>query len=187
MSAPAGAQPQTPVAAAVASTAVVAPTSFDPAAVLAAAQQLLFHEALLLDQLEFRRWLDLFSDDSFYWMPLDTDAQEPTGGLNLIYADRRLLGDRVFRVETREAYGQDPLSRTVHQIGNVLVTAVDEVARTATISSAFTLCELRRNPRWYAGRYVHRVRDEDARLRITYKKVELLESEQPLPNLTLFV
>ena len=166
---------------------MAAPASFTAAELDTAARAVLFGEALLLDQLDFRGWHALFTSDCFYWMPVNPDAEEPTGTLNLIYADHRLIGDRIFRVETREAYGQDPLSRTVHQLGNVLVTDIDADAREATVSSAFVLCELRRDTRWYAGRYVHRLRDVDGALHIAYKKVELLESERPLPNLTLFI
>lgn len=166
---------------------VTAPETFDRLTLALPAQELLYREALLLDKLDFRGWHELFADDCYYWMPLSADAVEPTSGLNLIYADRQLMADRIFRVETREAYGQDPLSRTVHHLGNVFVTDIDADRRTATVSSTFALCELRRDVRWYAGRYVHLLRDDGGQLRIAFKKVELLECEQPLPNLTLFI
>jgi 3-phenylpropionate/cinnamic acid dioxygenase small subunit len=35
-----------------------------------------YHEARLLDQRDFLKWVDLFTEDAIYWMPLEWDQEE---------------------------------------------------------------------------------------------------------------
>ena len=45
---------------------------------IAAAQDLLYREALLIDTQRFGEWLDLFTPDVEFWMPAWRDETTPT-------------------------------------------------------------------------------------------------------------
>ena len=52
-------------------------------------EQFLYREARLLDQREFHQWLDLFTDDLRYWMPMKNNRY-PTNSKSIVILD----GDR---------------------------------------------------------------------------------------------
>ncbi|MDH3600921.1 MAG: 3-phenylpropionate/cinnamic acid dioxygenase subunit beta [Candidatus Tectomicrobia bacterium] len=91
--------------------------------------QLYIHEAWLLDDRKFHDWLDLFTDDVFYFMPRRRNvhrknlAQELTevGDLAIFEDDKTYLRMRVERLETGMAWAEDPPSRTRHLVGNLVV------------------------------------------------------------------
>ena len=106
--------------------------------------QFYIREAWMLDERRFREWLDLFTEDVFYFMPRrlnvhrhETDRElTPLGDLAIFEDDKTYLTMRVERLETGMAWGEDPPSRTRHLVANLVVEpqANGEVmARTAFI------------------------------------------------------
>ena len=106
--------------------------------------QFYIREAWILDERRFRDWLDLFTEDVFYFMPRrlnvhrhETDRElSPVGDLAIFEDDKTYLTMRVERLETGMAWGEDPPSRTRHIVGNLVADtqANGEVnARTAFI------------------------------------------------------
>jgi 3-phenylpropionate/cinnamic acid dioxygenase small subunit len=94
-----------------------------------ALMQFYIHEAWLLDDRKFDDWLELFTDDVFYFMPRRRNvhrkdlAQELTevGDLAIFEDDKTYLRMRVERLQTGMAWAEDPPSRTRHLIGNLVV------------------------------------------------------------------
>lgn len=152
----------------------------------AAVTDFLLAEAALLDAGELDRWSDLLADDVRYWVPLVWDAAAPGAQLNLIYDDRRLLSDRVYRVQSGLAHAQDPPSRVVRAISNVRVRADGDKQWVA--HSVFVLAEVRAGTvNRYEGRCSHVVRLEAGGLRIVRKRVDLAGCDQTLPNLSFLL
>ncbi len=91
--------------------------------------QFYIREAWLLDERRFREWLDLFTEDVFYFMPRrlnvhrhETDLElTAVGDLAIFEDDKTYLTMRVERLETGMAWGEDPPSRTRHLVGNLVV------------------------------------------------------------------
>lgn len=94
-------------------------------------EEFLYHEAELLDERRFREWLELFTDDTRYWMPVrDNRLQVPgevAGELsgrdgNFYFDDTKAtLRIRVERLYTGAAWAEIPPSRTRHLISNVRI------------------------------------------------------------------
>ena len=55
------------------------------------------HEARLIDQHRLDEWLDLFTDDGIYWMPLEWGQTDPKLMTSLMYEDKLLLTIRIVR------------------------------------------------------------------------------------------
>src|ERR1700732_567803 len=120
-----------------------------PAMALAARQALWFElmqfyirEAWLLDERQFKEWLDIFTDDVLYFMPRRKNVLRrelhrelsPPGDLAILEEDKRYLEMRVARLENGMAGAEDPPSRTRHLVGNLEVSPVangEVEARTA--------------------------------------------------------
>jgi 3-phenylpropionate/cinnamic acid dioxygenase small subunit len=83
------------------------------------------HEAELLDSYRFADWVELFTEDVSYRMPVRT-TQFLTDGLgfhefDFFCDDHATLVTRVKRLETEFAWAETPPSRTRHFVSNLRV------------------------------------------------------------------
>ena len=146
-------------------------------------QLFLFHEARLLDTQQFEAWLELFTDDATYWVPLEKDQKDPLETSSIIHDDRTLLELRVKQARHPRAHARQPLARTVHQVGNVMVEeGKDEIK----VSSTLQLVEFRNEKqRLYGALVEHRLRRLNGSFRIAHKRVDLVNSEGELDGITI--
>ena len=146
-------------------------------------QQFLFHEARLLDSGKLEEWLDLFTDDATYWLPLEKEQKDPIETSSLVYDDKTLLGLRVKQARHPRAHARLPLARTVHQVGNI---STSEEAGELVVQSNLTLIEFRNERQRVWGALVeHRLRRENGGYRIARKRVDLVNSEGELDGIAI--
>lgn len=98
-------------------------------------EDFLYLEAELLDDRKLREWLDLFTDDARYWMPLRHNPFERPADLTEELSkpgegyyfddDKKSLKIRVERVYAKNAWAEMPPSRTRHFVSNVRVKRDD--------------------------------------------------------------
>lgn len=160
------------------------------------AESLIFRECRLLDDLRYEEWLDLFTEDGLYWLPIaDGEPEEAESLVSIIYDDAERRAERVFRTLHTPVLDQNPRSRTVHMAGNVEVLGV-LADGTSQVRCSMIVAELRpggerqvglNKTRVYAGRCEYRLRREDDGWRIRLKKLLLLDADQPLYNLTFIL
>ena len=156
---------------------------FDPA-LHAEVERFLYQEARLLDTHRLEDWLALFSDDATYWVPLVQGQANPYDHSSIIHDDRTLLAIRVRQYAHPRAHARLPATRTVHQVGNVLVTANSPEAIRAT--STLLLVEYRQERQRQWGALVeHSLRRTPEGLRIAAKRVDLINSEAELDGITV--
>ena len=97
-------------------------------------EDFLHAEADLLDQREFRAWLDLLADDLVYFMPIrrnvkfgqhaERENTRQGEGISWFDEDKWTLGKRVEQILTGVHYAEEPLSRVTHMVSNVRLLAV---------------------------------------------------------------
>jgi 3-phenylpropionate/cinnamic acid dioxygenase small subunit len=145
-------------------------------------EEFLYQEAWLLDQGRFDEWLELYTDDATYWIPLQADQSDPLTTSSIVYDDRRLLEVRVRQFQHPRAHARIPAPRTVHQVGNVRV--IESNGCDVRVSSTLLLVEFRRERQRVWGALVeHRLRRTDQGLRIAAKRVDLVNSEAELDGI----
>ena len=155
------------------------------------AEDFLYREAALLDDGRLDDWLELFTDDARYRLPIapGEDPLEPA----LVDDDRDRLAERVFRLTSTQAHAQLPPSQTVHDVHNVALEELSEDE--VLVRCNLTVHELRVGGpeqvglgrlRVLPGRAVYVLRLGPP-LRIRSKTVWLLERELPLPNIAFIV
>jgi biphenyl 2,3-dioxygenase beta subunit len=106
-------------------------------------------EAALLDALRFEEWVELFSDDTHYFMPIRRTrlrrelAKEFTQPGEIAFFDetKTSLAGRAAKIATGTAWAEDPPSRTRHLITNVHVT--DDRGDELDVESNFILYRTR--------------------------------------------
>jgi len=93
-------------------------------------EDFLYQEAELLDERRYEEWLDLFTPDARYWMPMrrnvphDDPAREFTRqGLDVNWFDegKDTLTRRVAQIRTGLHWAEEPPSRICHVVANVQI------------------------------------------------------------------
>ena len=146
--------------------------------------QFLYHEARLLDTGQLEAWLDLFTEDATYWVPLERDQKEAAETSSIIHDDRTLLELRVKQARHPRAHARLPLARTVHQVGNVMV--LGEQKGELRVNSTLQLVEWRNERQRLWGALVeHRLRRAGGGFKIAHKRVDLVNSEGELDGIAI--
>ena len=149
-------------------------------------EQFLFHEARLLDTQRYEEWLELFTEDATYWVPLEQGQKDPYETSSIIHDDRTLLELRVKQIRHPRAHARQPLARTVHQVGNVV--QLGETNGELQIGSTLTVVEFRNDKqRVYGALVEHRLRPHGNTFRIARKRIDLVNSEGELDGIAILL
>lgn len=94
-------------------------------------EQFLYREAELLDERHFEAWLELFTDDATYEVPLRVTRESQVGSElssrgRIFWDSKRTLEIRVQRLRSEYAWAEQPPSRTRHFVSNVRVEMAAE-------------------------------------------------------------
>ena len=93
-------------------------------------EEFLYGEAELLDERRYEEWLDLFTDDAHYWMPMrrnvpcgETEREFTRQGVDVNWFDegKDTLTRRVRQILTGIHWAEEPPSRICHIVSNVQV------------------------------------------------------------------
>ena len=154
----------------------------------AQAEDLLFHEARLLDDRRLEEWLKLYTADALYWVPIDENAPVAANAA-LIYDDANRRAERVDHYLHNVFPAQSPHSRTIHAISNVIV---DPVEGGALVRSTQVIYEMRTGDFTQVGLgevqavpaiVLHQLRQVDGAIRIAQKKILLINRDTWQGNL----
>lgn len=146
-------------------------------------------EAALLDEGQFDDWLQLFTEDGHYWVPLLGRFQQDAHAHNSIASeDVLLLKLRIERLKDPRAHSQHPPSRCQHVLQISRVEDVDLEAGSAVLRTPFLYIEARGEQQlMLAGSYRHVLVRTPEGLRMRQKRVDLLGAERALPAVQLFI
>lgn len=168
------------------STVPVAAADLSPEAIRGV-EQFLFHEARLLDERRFAEWLDLWTEDGRYWVPRFHDQATPFDQISMFWEDKMLREVRVRRVENARNWSQQPLTRSAHVLGNIMIEGVD-AAGNLIVRSTMQLTEWRLEQRQLAGAVYHKLAaTQDGGWKIVLKRVNLVNCDEVFGNLEVFI
>lgn len=98
--------------------------------VKSAVEEFLYREAELLDERRYQEWLDLFTEDVHYWMPMrrnvprdepEREFTRPGTDVNWFDEGKDTLTRRVRQILTGFHWAEEPPSRICHLVANVQV------------------------------------------------------------------
>lgn len=149
-------------------------------ALTGAVQAFVNREARVLDAQKWNEWLDLYAEDAVFWVPAVTMAGEYTSdaenALNFIYINGRAgLEARAFRVASGGSLASNPLPRTRHLIGTVMIdTQGPQEIHAFVNAQTVAFCEPR-GQQILTSSYEYILRPHEGGYRIAQKKILLLE------------
>ncbi len=93
-------------------------------------EDFLWYEADLLDEHQYDEWLELFTDDTCYWLPIrrnvssremDTEFSGEGADISWMTNDKQGLERWVRQIQTHDHWAEEPFSRVSHIVSNVRV------------------------------------------------------------------
>jgi 3-phenylpropionate/cinnamic acid dioxygenase small subunit len=145
-------------------------------------------EARLLDQQQLDTWLDLFSEDGHYWMPVEWGQTDPRLTTSLMYEDKFLLRLRIDRLKSNRTFSQSPKSRCHHVLQAPQVDARNDAEGTYVTWTPMHYVESRGDVQTlYAAWATHHLAVIDDQIRIRLKRVDLVNCDAALGSIQLFV
>lgn len=149
-------------------------------------QQFVYREARFQDEHDYDAWEALWTDQATYWVPANGDSIDPTREMSIIFDNRSRIATRVKQLKTGKRHAQAPPSRVRRVVSNVELLAED--GDELVVGANFVVYESReRGLTLWAGRTTYRLRRIDGDLRMTYKKVELVDNDRAVFTLAFLI
>jgi 3-phenylpropionate/cinnamic acid dioxygenase small subunit len=160
-------------------------------------EDLLYLEADLLDTRQYEQWLDLFTDDVRYWMPLrknvpwrergeDSSRDDEVGWFD---DDKATLTKRVKQLLTGIHWAEEPISRVSHFVSNVRIAGVPDTAGHLPVTCRILVYRNRMETEtdFLVARREDLLRRVDGKLKIAKRKILIEQSVLMAKNLTVFL
>jgi len=145
-------------------------------------------EARLLDAKRYEEWNALFTDDAVYWVPLVPDQDDGINHTSHLYEDKLLRELRIERLKSPRAFSQQPPSRAHHLLQTPTVETFDEAGNRYVVRSEFHYTESQGDAmQFYVGTCFHHLTQQGGALKMTLKRVNLLNCDAALPAVQLFI
>jgi 3-phenylpropionate/cinnamic acid dioxygenase small subunit len=103
----------------------------------------LWQEADMLDHAEYAQWLESWTADGLYIVPIDPQETDFANTLNYAYDDAGMREKRVARLGSGESISTSPLPRTVRDVSRFRILSND--GSNVTVRCAQNLREFRKD------------------------------------------
>jgi len=145
-------------------------------------------EARLLDECRYDEWNALFTDDGIYWVPLVPEQPEGAQHTSHLHEDKLLRDLRIERLKSPRAFSQQPRNRSHHLLQLPGVEQRDPAANRFVTRAQFQYTEAQNDEvNFFVGTAFHHLSMREGALRITLKRVNLLNCDAALPAVQLFI
>ena len=145
-------------------------------------------ETRCLNEADLETWISLFTEDGYYWMPLERAQTDPEQHDSLVYDNRALMEMRRYNLH-------NPLSPSMQQeVRSVRILSEPDIDFTGgtyggdIIARADVIAVIHhRKQDTYAGAVTWRLVRTDAGLKIKSKRVDLLNADAPLDSIMMYI
>ncbi|MEM1111718.1 MAG: aromatic-ring-hydroxylating dioxygenase subunit beta [Pseudomonadota bacterium] len=149
---------------------------------------LLYEEASCLDRGDLDGWIQLYTDDATYWMPVKEDQEDPINHISLFYDNRVMMEIRRLNYTHPRAPSKEYRARSSHIISNIRVTDRCREGCDLTVTSNFhCLMHYHNKQTMFGGTYTHDLVRIDDQLKIRHKKVVLINCDAPLGTIIIYL
>jgi 3-phenylpropionate/cinnamic acid dioxygenase small subunit len=162
-------------------------------------EEFLYREAEIIDGRHFKEWLDFFTDDIRYWVPIRKNLpfqhrfEDATDDHQSAWIDdnRMTLVARVYQVLTKIHWAEEPLSRVSHLISNVMIDRVEETERGDEIVVKSRLLvhrsRMEEAGEMIVGKREDRIRRTPEGFKICWRKILIDQATLSAKNLSFFL
>jgi len=148
---------------------------------------LLYREADFLDQTNLRAWIDLFTEDGAYWMPVEAGQEDPINHISIFYDDKAMMQIRQHNLDHARAPSKETEVRSSHIIGNVRLVDFDAETGNCTVKSNFQAAVYYGGQTLYAGSYTHDLVWTGDKYLIRRKRVDLINCDASHSTMVIYI
>ncbi len=158
-------------------------------------EEFLYREADIMDDHNYEQWLDLFTEDARYWMPMkrnvsseemELESTQERHEMSWFDEGKATLIDRVKQIRTGVHWAEEPFSRISHLVTNVRVVAVngDDIV----VKSRFVVYRNRMvdEESLFIGKRIDTLRRDGRSFKIARREIHLDQSVMLAKNFTNF-
>lgn len=145
-------------------------------------ENLLIHEADLLDSWKLEEWLALYTDDAHYYVPpsdVDGDTANPDTSLFYIMDDHIRMRERIVRLGKIGAHSEWPRSKVRHMVSNVIARREGGVIHARASFMVSRAKDITHDI--FVGHYLYEIVEQGGELKIR-KKTCVLDMEALRPH-----
>ena len=150
-------------------------------------EQFLYDESDLLDASDLDNWMNLFTEDGTYWMPVVPDQADPVNHISIFYDDRVMMEVRRRNFVHPRAASKDHVVRSSHIISNIRLAGNNDKGDIIVTSNFQVLLYYREEQQVYGGKYEHHLVARGDSFKIRHKKVVLINCDAPQKSLIIYL
>jgi len=145
-------------------------------------------EARMLDEQRFDEWVELFTEDGHYWMPVEWRQSDPVLTTSLMYEDKLLLRIRAERLKGNRTFSEKPRTRCHHVLQTPQVDRRDDAGGEYVLWTPMHYVETRLDQQTlYAAWATHHLVMGTVGLQIRLKRVDLVNCDAAFGSIHLFM
>ena len=144
-------------------------------------------ETRCLDQADLDTWISLFTEDGYYWMPLERDQTDPEQHDSLIYDNRALMEMRKYNLHNPLSPSMQQEVRSVRILSGLEIDLSAGPAGEITVRANVIAVIHHRKQDTYAGTVTWRLVRTEEGLKIKSKRVDLLNADAPLDSIMMYI
>ncbi|KTT05084.1 aromatic-ring-hydroxylating dioxygenase [Pseudomonas oryzihabitans] len=142
----------------------------------------IWQEGDMLDHGDYQAWLDQWTAQGLYIIPIDPKETDPENSLNYAYDDHHMRQLRVQRLISGESISTSPQPRTVRTLSRMRVLADD--GSTVTVRCAQNVREFRKESlKHYSADVTYELVRAEGQFKLQRKVISLINSDNALAGI----
>ena len=144
-------------------------------------------ETRCLNQADLETWASLFTQDGYYWMPLDAGQTDPEQHDSLIWDNRALMEMRRHNLHNPLSPSMQLEVRSMRILSELEVDFPEGATGDIVVRADVIAVIFHRQQDLYAGAVTWRLTRTEGGLKIRFKRVDLLNADAPLDSIMMYI
>ena len=140
-----------------------------------------------LNEADLDTWASLFTEDGYYWMPLEREQTSPEEHDSLIYDNRALMEMRKFNLHNPLSPSMQNKVRSVRILSDLETDTLAGPDGEITVTASVIAVIYHRKQDTFAGTVTWRLAETEEGLKIKSKRVDLLNADAPLDSIMMYI
>ena len=151
------------------------------------AQALVKAETKYLNDTDLDNWIALFTENGYYWMPLEEAHQNPEMHDSLIYDNRDLMQMRKYNLGNPLSPSMQHKIRSVRILSDLEISDPNKENDQIKVDASVIAVISHKQQNYYAGKVQYLLEMENGQLKIQSKRVDLLNADAPLDVIMMYI
>ncbi len=144
-------------------------------------------ETRCLNEADLDTWASLFTEDGYYWMPLEREQTDPEQHDSLIYDNRALMEMRRYNLHNPLSPSMQREVRSVRILSDLETNLPKDPDGEITVTASVIAVIHHRKQDTFGGTVTWRLVRTWEGLKIKSKRVDLVNADAPLDSIMMYI